>query len=110
MPQESYIREKFTREHDAARRLARLYFEKFPKDLYLTEIESWRHLQSQNYEFIFKRLREPIGDQQTKRNPLVKFAEPRPYAQPEAAMMKLLEIASTVEPVQLFVRRPIRCA
>jgi hypothetical protein len=62
MPQESYIREKFTREHDAARRLARLYFEKFPKDLYLTEIESWRHLQLQNYEFIFKRLREPIGD------------------------------------------------
>ena len=62
MPQESYIREKFTREHDAARRLARLYFQKFPKDLYLTEIESWRHLQSQNYEFTRKRLREPIGD------------------------------------------------
>ena len=62
MPQESDIREQFTREHDAARRLARLYFEKFPKDLYLTEIESWRHLQSQNYEFTMKRLREPIGD------------------------------------------------
>jgi hypothetical protein len=31
---------------------------------------------------------------------LVKFAEPRPYADPEAAMKKLLEIASTVEPVQ----------
>jgi hypothetical protein len=31
---------------------------------------------------------------------LVKFAEPRPYADPEAAMQKLLEIASTVEPVQ----------
>ena len=57
-----YIREKFTREHDAARRLARLYFEKFPKDLYLTEIESWRHLQSQLYEFTMKRLCEPISD------------------------------------------------
>jgi len=45
-----------------APRLARLYFEKFPKDLYLTEIESWRHLQSQNYEFTMKRLREPISD------------------------------------------------
>ena len=31
MPQESDIREQFTREHDAARRLARLYFEKFFK-------------------------------------------------------------------------------
>jgi len=30
----------------------------------------------------------------------VKFAEPRPYADPEVAMRKLLEIASTVEPVQ----------
>ena len=30
----------------------------------------------------------------------MKFAEPRPYADPEAAMQKLLEIASTVEPVQ----------
>jgi hypothetical protein len=40
----------------------------------------------------------------------VKFAEPRPYAAPEAAMNKLLEIASTVEPVQLLVRRPIHCA
>jgi hypothetical protein len=34
----------------------------FSKDLYLTEIESWRHLQSQNYGFTMKRLREPIGD------------------------------------------------
>ena len=30
----------------------------------------------------------------------MKFAEPRPFADPEAAMQKVLEIASTVEPVQ----------
>jgi hypothetical protein len=30
----------------------------------------------------------------------VKFAEPRPYADPEAAMQKLLEIANSVEAVQ----------
>ena len=30
----------------------------------------------------------------------MKFAETKPYADPEAAMKKLLEIASTVEPVQ----------
>jgi hypothetical protein len=36
------------------------YFERFPKDRYQTEIESWRHLQSDNIEFTLKRLREPI--------------------------------------------------
>jgi hypothetical protein len=35
-------------------------FERFPKDRYQTEIESWRHLQSDNIEFTLKRLREPI--------------------------------------------------
>jgi hypothetical protein len=30
----------------------------------------------------------------------VKFAEPRPYVDPAAAARRLLEIASTVEPVQ----------
>jgi hypothetical protein len=29
-----------------------------------------------------------------------KFAEPRPYADPEAAARKLIEIANSVEPVQ----------
>jgi hypothetical protein len=36
------------------------YFERFPKDRYLTEVESWRHLQSDNVEFVMKRGREPI--------------------------------------------------
>jgi len=27
---------------------------------YQTEVESWRHLQSQNIEFTMKRLREPV--------------------------------------------------
>ena len=30
----------------------------------------------------------------------MKFAEPRPYANPEAAIRKLLEIANSVEAVQ----------
>jgi hypothetical protein len=30
----------------------------------------------------------------------VRFAEPRPYADPETAMKKLLEIANSVEPIQ----------
>jgi hypothetical protein len=31
---------------------------------------------------------------------MTKFVQPRPYADPEAAMRKLLEIANSVEPVQ----------
>jgi hypothetical protein len=59
MPRDPYIREKFTREHGEARRVAQEYFAKYPKDRYRTEVESWRHLQSRNYEFTMKRLREP---------------------------------------------------
>jgi len=61
MPRDPYIRDKFTREHGEARRVAQEYFAKYPKDRYQTEVESWRHLQSRNYEFTMKRLREPVG-------------------------------------------------
>jgi len=60
MSQDPFIREKFTRLRQAAKKLAAEYFERFPKDRYQTEIESWRHLQSDNIEFTLKRLREPI--------------------------------------------------
>lgn len=63
MPRDPYIREKFTRLRIVARKLAAEYFERFPKDRYLTEIEGWRHLQSDNIEFTMKRLREPVGHQ-----------------------------------------------
>ncbi len=60
MPRDPFIRGKFTRLRITARKLAAEYFERFPKDRYLTETESWRHLQSDNIEFTKKRLREPI--------------------------------------------------
>ena len=60
MPRDPFVREKFTRERTAAKKLAAEYFEHFPKDRYQTEVESWRHLQSQDIEFTMKRLREPI--------------------------------------------------
>ena len=60
MPQDLCIREKFTKECTAARKLAAEYFQRFPKDHYQTEVENWRELQSQNIEFTMKRLREPI--------------------------------------------------
>ena len=53
-----FIRQKFTRDLSFARQLAREYFERFPKDQYATEVESWRQIQSQNIEFTMKRLRE----------------------------------------------------
>jgi hypothetical protein len=37
---------------------AKDYFERYPKDQYQTEIESWRHPQSANIEFTVKRRRE----------------------------------------------------
>jgi hypothetical protein len=60
MPKDPFIREKFTKERTAARKLAAEYFERFPKDRYQTEVESSCELQSQNIEFTMKRLREPI--------------------------------------------------
>ncbi len=60
MPRDPFVREKFTRERSAARELAAEYFERFPKDVYQTEVESWRNLQSANIEFAMKRLRDPL--------------------------------------------------
>jgi hypothetical protein len=60
MPRDPFVRENFTRERNAARKCAAEYFQWFPKKRYQTEVESWRHLQSQNIEFTMKRLREVI--------------------------------------------------
>jgi hypothetical protein len=62
MPRDPYVREKFTKERTAARKLAQEYYRKFPRQLYQTEVESWRELQSQNIGFTMKRLREPTED------------------------------------------------
>jgi hypothetical protein len=57
VPRDPFIREKFTRERSAARKLATEYYRLFPKDRYQTEVESWRDLQSPNVEFTMKRRR-----------------------------------------------------
>ena len=58
MPRDPYIREKFTRDLSIARQLAREYLQRYPKDRYETEVESWRQIQSHNIEFVMKRLRQ----------------------------------------------------
>jgi hypothetical protein len=65
MPQDPFIREKFTMEHSAATKRAKDYFKRYPKDRYQTEVESWRPLQSFNIEFTMKRLREPAEKART---------------------------------------------
>ncbi len=45
-PRDPFIREKFTRERTAARKLAAEYFQRFLKERYQTEVESWRELQA----------------------------------------------------------------
>ncbi len=60
MPIDPFVRERFTKDRNAARKHAAEYFQRFPKSRYQTVVESWRHLQSQNIEFTMKRLREPI--------------------------------------------------
>jgi hypothetical protein len=65
MPRDPYIREKFTRDLSFARQMAREYFRHYPKDRYDTEVESWRQIQSQNIEFVMKRLREPKAPRRT---------------------------------------------
>ena len=48
MPKDPYIREKYTEgAHDRPAQVAE-YLQRFPKDRYQTEVESWRELQSQN--------------------------------------------------------------
>jgi len=39
MPQDPFVRQKFTRERTAARKLAAEYFQRFPKERYQTEVE-----------------------------------------------------------------------
>ena len=56
MSRDPLIREKYTKERNAARRLICEYYEQFPRKLYQTEIESWSELQSQNIEFTIRRL------------------------------------------------------
>jgi hypothetical protein len=60
MPDDPFVREKFTKKRSAARRGIREYFKRYPKEQFQTVVKSWRHLQSQNIEFTMKRLREPV--------------------------------------------------
>ena len=52
----AWRRETFTMPREAAREKAREWFHAFPKQAYMTEIESWRELADGQIEFTIRRL------------------------------------------------------
>lgn len=53
---DGYVRETFTHTRDDARKTARAYFDRFPKQAYMSEVERWRELPGGEIEFTMRRL------------------------------------------------------
>ena len=56
MPRDGFLRETFVLPRTAARDKAREWFDRWPKQAYWTEIESWRLLPGDEVEFTMRRL------------------------------------------------------
>jgi hypothetical protein len=54
---DGYVRETFTQTRDDARKTARAFFDRFPKQAYMSEVERWRELPGGDIEFTMRRLR-----------------------------------------------------
>jgi hypothetical protein len=54
---DGFVRESFTQPREAARRTARDFLDRFPKQAYMTEVERWRELPDGSIEFTMRRLR-----------------------------------------------------
>ncbi len=78
----------------------RNYFERFPKERYHAEVESSRHLQSQNIELEAAARADSRAASRSRaiRERQMKFREDRPFAGVDAAVKKLMEIANGREP------------
>lgn len=57
---DSFVRETFQLDRDAARAKAREWFDNWPKAAYWTTVESWRQLPDDRIEFTMRRL--PTAD------------------------------------------------
>ncbi len=57
---DGWRRETFTLPRDEARAQAQAFFARFPKQAYMTEVESWRALPGDAIEFTMRRL--PTAD------------------------------------------------
>lgn len=51
------VRETFTQPRQDARKTARAFLDQFPKEAYMSEVETWRELPGDEIEFTMRRLR-----------------------------------------------------
>ena len=54
---DGYVRETFTQPRENARKTARAFLKRFPKQAYMSEVERWRELPDGEIEFTMRRLR-----------------------------------------------------
>jgi hypothetical protein len=54
---DGYVRETFKQPRDNARKTARAFLQRFPKQAYMSEVERWRELPDGDIEFTMRRLR-----------------------------------------------------
>ena len=57
---DGFVRESFTLPRENARAAARAFFDRFPKQAYMSEVERWRELPDGAIEFTMRRL--PTAD------------------------------------------------
>lgn len=57
---DGFVRESFTLSRENARAAARAFFDRFPKQAYMSEVERWRELPDGAIEFTIRRL--PTAD------------------------------------------------
>jgi hypothetical protein len=57
---DGFLRETFTDSRENARQIARAFFDRFPRQAYMTEVERWRELPDGAIEFTMRRL--PTAD------------------------------------------------
>lgn len=54
---DGYVRETFTQPRNDARQTARSFLDRFPKQAYMSEVETWQELADGRIEFTMRRLR-----------------------------------------------------
>jgi broad specificity phosphatase PhoE len=57
---DGFVRETFRQPRDRARQTARAFFDRFPKQAYMSEVERWREMPGGDIEFTMRRL--PTAD------------------------------------------------
>jgi hypothetical protein len=56
-PPDGFVRETYALPREAARARAKAFLRAYPKEAYMSEVESWRELPGDGIEFTMRRLR-----------------------------------------------------